>query len=260
MTDNERPYEQEEYAGKSGSQLARELLRLLLVLLWRMLLWCVRKVLKGVLWCMQTAETGWTRLNVWWHDNDTQEKVAKTKAWIRHALRTAGRWSVVAGQATLKALGISARATWKGLHVATQATAKGIVVAARATVEGLIHLRPTLKRVDQLTVQGIKATWAWMKACRRGMRLQHLQRKRAYAAFRRNGGVKGLIINTTRSVRNGIQLFMEEDQEEATPEAVTEDDLMEEVLAEGANEGKRGRKIGQSLLAHAKDFMDVDNE
>lgn len=258
MTDDERPYGQEEYAGKSGSQLARELLRLVLVLLWRMLLWCIRKVLKGVLWCMQAAETGWQRLNVWWHDNDTQEKVAKTKAWIRHALRTAGHWSVVAGKATWKGLVIGTKATWKGLCVAAKATVRGLIVTIRAIIQGLIHLRPTLKRIGQLTVQGFKAFGAWLKRCRRGMKLSRIRRRRAYEEFRRKGGMKGLIANTSRSVRNGIQMFMEEDQEEATAEAVTEDDLMEEALAEGANEGKRSQKIGQSILSRAKDFMDVE--
>ena len=51
---------------------------------------------------------------------------------------------------------------------------------------------------------------------------------------------------------------MEEDQEEATPDAVTEDDLMEEALEEGANDGKKSMKIGKSFIKHAKNFMDVE--
>ena len=51
---------------------------------------------------------------------------------------------------------------------------------------------------------------------------------------------------------------MEEDQEETTEDAVTEDDLMEEVLEEGASEGKKSMRIGKSFITHAKNFMDAE--
>jgi hypothetical protein len=257
--DEEKPYGQDKYSTeKSAPQLMRELLRLLLVLLWRFLLWLIRRLLKGVLWCMETAEEGWESLVAWWHDNDTQEKVAKTKAWLKMATRKLARWSVIAAKATCKGIKIGASASWRGLVIAIKATGRGIVVGTKATIQGIIHLRPTVKRIGQLTVQGFKATLAWIRRCRRGAKLSRIRRKRAYQAFRRNGGVKGWIAHSSQSIRNGIEMFMEEDQEEATPEAVTEDDLMEEALAEGANEGKRSRQIGQSLLTHAKNFMDAD--
>ena len=256
MTDDERRERQDEYSGRSAMQLCRELLRLLLVLLWRMLLWCIRKFLKGVLWLISVCEDGCERLNVWWHDNNTQEKVAKTKAWLRMAMRTLGRWCVIAWKATLKGIAVGSVMAWKGIKIATRATVKGIVIAIKATVRGIIHLRPTVKKIGSLIVQGAKATWAWMKRCRRGMKLFRIRRKRAYQRFRRNGGVKGMMIDTSRSIKNGIQMFMEEDQEEATPDAVTEDDIMAEELEERANEGMKSIKIGKSFMEKAKDFMD----
>ena len=237
-------------------QLCREMLRLLLVLLWRMLLWCIRKVLKGVLWLIKVCEEGCERLNVWWHDTDTQEKVAKAKAWTRMAVRTLGRWCVIAGKATVKGIAVGSVMAWRGICIATKATVKGIIIAIRAIVRGIIHLRPTVKRLCHLTVVGAKATWAWMKRCGRGMKLFRIRRRRAYQQFRRNGGVKGMMIETSRSIRNGIQMFMEEDQEEAAPDAVTEDDIMAEELEERANEGMKSIKIGKSFMEKAKDFMD----
>lgn len=256
MTDEERRQRQDEYSGRSAMQLCREMLRLLCVLLWRILLWCLRKIVKGLLWFIQVCEDGCERLNNWWHDNDTQEKVAKTKAWVRMAMRTFGRWCVIAGKTTLRGIAVGAVMAWKGIGIAFRATVRGLLLGIRATIRGIIHLRPTVKKIGGLIVQGAKDTWAWMKRCRRWMKLFHIRRKRAYQRFRRNGGVKGMMVDTSRSIKNGIQMFMEEDQEEAAPDAVTEDDLMAEELEERANEGMKSIKYGKSFMEKAKDFMD----
>ena len=258
MTEEERQSGHEEMTGKSASQLMRELLRLIFVLIWRFLVWLFKRLIKGILWCMQAAEKGWKRLNDWWHDNNTQEKVAKTKAWLKMAAQTFGRWCVIAGKATLHGIVVGAKATWFGLKVAAKATAKGIFIAVKATIQGIIHLRPTLKKLGQLIVRGAKAIAAWMKRCKRGMKLSRIRRKRRYEAFRRNGGMKGWMISTSRNMRKNIEMFMEEDQEEADPDAVTEDDIMEEALEEGANDGRKSMKIGKSFITHAKNFMDVE--
>jgi hypothetical protein len=258
MMEGEHLKEREEYSGKSAMQLMRELLRLIMVLIWRFLVWLFKRFLKGLLWCIEAIEKGWDRLNDWWHDNSTQEKVAKTKAWIKMAAKTFGRWCVIAGKATIKGIGIGARATWKGLVIAAKATGRGLVYAAKATIQGIIHLGPTLKKMGRGIVQGAKAFVAWIRRCRRGMKLSRIRRKRAYQEFKRNGGMKGAISRSSRNVRNNIERFMEEDQEEAAPDAVTEDDIMEEALEEGANDGKKSMKFGKSFISHAKNFMDVE--
>ena len=258
MTEEDRFNEHEEYTGRSASQLVRELIRLILVLIWRFLVWLFKKILKGLLWCMQAAEDGCKRLNEWWHDNNTQEKVAKIKAWLKRAAQTFGHWCVIAGKATLHGIAVGAKATWHGIKVATKATAKGIVIAIKATIQGIIHLRPTIKKLGQLIVKGAKAFVAWLKRCKRGMKLSRIRRRRRYEAFRRNGGIKGWMVSTTRDVRKNIEMFMEEDQEEADPDAVTEDDIMEETLEEGANDGRKSMKIGKSFITRAKNFMDVE--
>lgn len=258
MTEEDRLNEHEEYTGRSASQLVRELIRLILVLIWRFLVWLFKKILKGLLWCMQAAEDGCKRLNEWWHDNNTQEKVTKIKAWLKRAAKTFGHWCVIAGKAAIHGIVVGAKATWHGIKVATKATAKGIVIAIKMTIQGIIHLRPTIKKLGQLIVKGAKAFVAWLKRCKRGMKLSRIKRKRRYEAFRRNGGIKGWMVSTTRDVRKNIEMFMEEDQEEADPDAVTEDDIMEEALEEGANDGKKSMKIGKSFITRAKNFMDVE--
>ena len=258
MIEDEHLKDREEYSGKSALQLIRELLRLILVLIWRFLVWLFKKVLKGVLWCLESLETGWEMLNDWWYDNSTQEKVAATKAWLKMAVQTIGEWCVIATQATIKGIGIGARATWKGLGIATKATGRGIVYAVKATIQGIIHLRPTIKKIGRGIVQGAKGFVAWLRRCKRGMKLSRIRRKRSYQEFKRNGGMKGAISRGSRNVRNNIERVMEEDQEEAAPDAVTEDDIMEEALEEGANDGKKSMKIGKSFISRAKDFMDVE--
>ena len=258
MTEEDRFNEHEEYTGRSASQLVRELLRLILVLIWRFIVWLFKRILKGILWCMQAAEDGWRQLNDWWNDNNTQEKVAKIKAWLKKAAKTFGNWCVIAGKATLHRIAVGAKATWHGLKVAIKATVKGIVIAIKATIQGIIHLRPTIKKLGQLIVMGAKAFVAWLRRCKRGMKLSRIRRRRRYEAFRRNGGIKGWMVSTTHDVRKNIELFMEEDQEEADPDAVTEDDIMEEALEEGANDGKKSMKIGKSFITRAKNFMDVE--
>ncbi len=258
MTEEERQSGHEDITGRSASQLVRELLRLIMVLIWRFIVWLFKKFLKGILWCMQALEEGWKRLKDWWNDNNTQEKVAKTKEWLKKAAQTFGRWCIIASKATVHGIAVGAQATWRGMKVAVKAIAKGIVVAIKATIQGIIHLRPTIKKLGQLIVKGSKAFVAWLKRCKRGMRLSRIKRRRRYEAFRRNGGMKGWIMNTSHNVRKNIEMFMEEDQEEAAPDAVTEDDIMEEALEEGANDGKKTMKIGKSFISRAKNFMDVE--
>lgn len=62
MTEQDKPDRREEYKDQSAAKLAHEVLRLLLVLVWRIILWCIKKVCKGLLWCLDITEKGWGRL------------------------------------------------------------------------------------------------------------------------------------------------------------------------------------------------------
>ena len=46
MTEQDKPDRREEYKDQSAAKLAHEVLRLLLVLVWRIILWCIKKVCK----------------------------------------------------------------------------------------------------------------------------------------------------------------------------------------------------------------------
>jgi hypothetical protein len=258
MIDKERPTEKDTHIRESIVRLTHELLRLVLILIWKFTIWLLRKMAKGLLWCLQTIEKGWVQLNVWWNDNDTQAKVAKIKAGLRKAAATLAEWSKIACKEGIKGTKIGAAASWKGLKIASKATLQGIIIGFKATIQGIIHLRSTSKKIGQLVQKGTIATWKWIKRCWRSMKFSHIKRKRAYQEFRRNGGIKGSLVKTSHHVKQSIEIFMEEDQEEATAEAVTEDDLMEEVLEEGANEGRKSMRIGKSFIARAKNFMDAE--
>ena len=258
MAEDEIRKEKEELSEKSASQLARELLRLILVLIWRFLVWLFKRILKGILWCMQAIEDGCNRLNDWWHDTNTQQKVAKIKAALIKGINIAGDWCVKAVIVAGHGIKGAAKIAGRGIIFGAKAAGRGIVIGAKATWNGIIHLGPTIKKLGHLIVQGYHAVIAGLKRWRRGMKLSRIRRKRAYQEFQRNGGIKGWMASTSHNVKDNIQKFMEEDQQEAAPDAVTEDDIIEEALEEGANDGKKPMKIGKSFMSHAKNFMDVE--
>lgn len=258
MTEQDKPDIREEYNGQSASQLAHEVLRLLLVLLWRIIQWCIRKLCKGLLWCINTTERGWNRLSLWWHDNDTQAKVAKLKAGCRNGLKRAGKYSLIGAKAAMRGLATALVFAGKWSLIALKAAGRGIVRGVKATIKGMLHLRATTKRLYRLSQVGMRSMKAWIKRCGRQARLNKLRRQRAYRQFKENGGMRGVLLNTSNSIKNGISIFMEEDQEEAGEDAVTEDDLIEESLEKDANEGNKPMKIGKSIFSHAKQFVDPE--
>lgn len=258
MTEEDKQNIQHEYNGKSASQLLHELCRLMLVLVWRFIVWLVKKFLKGLLWCIRAIDNGLTRLKTWWNDNDTQEKKAKIIAWLKRATRKAAELSITAGKLALKGFIIGLKYTGKGLKIALKYTIIGIVASIKATIKGIIHLRTTLKRLRRLASVTKRTLERWTKKQKRQTKLHKIKRQRAYRDFKRNGGVKGVIINYSNNIRKSITMFMEEDQEESEPDAMTDEELMEKALEKGARKGNRGMKIGKSILSHTKNFIDSE--
>lgn len=258
MMEDERPNSQHEYNGKSASQLMHELCRLMLVLAWRFTIWTVKKIARGLLWCIKAIEQGLNHLKIWWNDNDTQEKKAKVIAWTKNAGRKAGEYAAIAGRYTLKGIAIGIVYTGKGLKIALSAAAIGLVAGAKATVQGLLHMRTTLKRLRRLAAVAYRYAKRKNEQRKRDALCKKIRRKRAYEEFRRNGGMKGLIIRYSNTIKKNITMFMEEDQDEdeSDPDAVTSEELIERNLEKGANEGNKGMKIGKSILSHAKDFLE----
>lgn len=225
-------------------QLILQLIKLILILILSILIKGLKIVWRFLVFLVDVAVDAMERLGEWWNANDTQEKVKKIKAAIKKGCITLGKWCVIAAVATAHGIAIGAVATWHGL-----------VYGTKATIQGIIHLKPTVVRTGKLIVSGTKATIAWIKRCARGIRLFHIKRKRAYMRFRRNKGFKGLIVDSSNAVRDSIKMFMEEDQEEATPDAVTEDDIIEEELDERI-ENKKARKFGKKFFEKVKEIVE----
>jgi len=223
------------------------LCRLLLVLFVQILKWTLRIIIKLVKWEIKMIKMGWKELNLWWNDNSTQEKVAKIKSGIKKGAITFGHWMVIAAKCLLKWTIKGCIALWKGLKT-------GI----KATIQGIIHLKPTIIKLGELIVLGWKATLRWFRRCGRGVKLSHIRNKRRYHQFRKNKGFKGLLIDCSRAVKNSISTFMEEDQEEATPDAVTEDDIIEEEIENHIKEENKARKIGNAIFTKAKEVVDIN--
>lgn len=256
MTEDDRHNSQHEYNGKSASQLMHELCHLMLVLAWRFIIWIVRKVAKGLLWCIKAIEKGLERLRIWWNDHDTQEKKAKVIAWTKWAARKTGEYAIIAGKYALRGIVVGLVYAGKGLKMAAKATAKGLVVGAKAAVQGILHMRTTMKRLKRLAAVAWRAIKRWNEKRKRNALCKKIRRRRAYEEFRRNGGMKGLIVRYSNTIKKNITMFMEEDQDESDPEAVTDEEYMEKTLEKGASEGNKGMKIGKSILSHAKDFIE----
>lgn len=247
MTEEEKKQIQEEYNSKTTGQLIIELFRLIGLLIIKIIYKFIQVVARFVQFIIEAILESFDRLVEWWNDNSTQQKIAKTREKLNAAKKKIWEWSIIAFWATVKAIKVGSIATWHGLQIGT-----------KATIDGFIHMKPTVIKLGHLTVDGFKAFCAWLKRCGRGIKLSNIKRKRAYQRFRRNKGFKGLIIDSSTAVKDGIKMFMEEDQQEATPDAVTEDDLLQEELDERADEGSKAHKIGRKIFATAKNIMNED--
>lgn len=208
----------DDFEGKSGSQMLAEVGRLILLLLLTLLKWLGRLLLrglklllkyicKGLLWLIDATGYAIERLQAFWNDNNTQEKLRKMKA----ALVTAGEqlWSwTVAGS----------KATWRGL-----------VWLANKTVQGIIHLGPTLKAVGRGLKQAVCAVGRWFRRLWRGLRKWHINRQRAYRRFRQNKGFRGLLIDLGNWLKGQIRDYIEEEPlQRRLPVETIEEDVVDD--------------------------------
>lgn len=210
-----------DFEGKSGSQMLAEVGRLLLLLLGKMLRALGRLILralkyllkllcKGLLWLIDATGRGIERLQAFWKDNDTQEKLRK----MRGAL-------VCAGQQLWTWTKQAAAATWTGLLWTAQHVMRGTVWLCQKTVQGIIHLGPTLRAVGRGLKQAAKAVGRWFRSVWRAIRKGHVQRQRAYHRFRKNKGFKGLLIDIGNWLRGQIRDYVDEEPLQQLPASGT---------------------------------------
>lgn len=241
---------------KTTGQLIRELSKLVLQLIWVILKKILRVTVKGILFVIQAIDDGITRWRIFWNDNDTQQKVAKTKQRIRICTRITIKWLKLTATLTAKWTIIIVRHAVKYTVQGIKLTILGIIWTAHHIVTGIIHMKPTIIKLWELTCTGVKAFKRGCIRANRGRKLSNIRRRRNYEAFARNGGIKGMLNRWRTSLTVSIQNYMDEEQEEAHPDAVTEDDIIEEEI-ESTN---KAHVIGKRLFTSVKSIVDVDDE
>lgn len=244
---------------KSSRELLSEIGRLFLKLLWAVLRKILRLMAKGVLATIAGISALCVAIKAWWNDKSTQEKIRflrikarifarKSWAFSKVAVRHARRLAVKGYRLAVKYLILGLIATWKGL-----------VWLFFNTIQAIIHLRSTLIRLWHWRKVAAKKLTRIINNARRASRLRTIRRKRAWRKFQDNGGMKGAMQRTASAMNHSIQMFMEEEQNEATPDSVTEDDIFAEEMEQNEHQSK-ARMIGKKLFEGMKDVVDVDEK
>ena len=258
----------EKYKDVSTGELIKRIFVLLGKLIVAILVFAFRKVVKGIAWCLKKCVDGWEALVTFWNSSDTQEKKRKVIAATKRGAKTFGRWCIAAWEWLKKYTIIGAKAAWKYTVKGCKLFVKYSIITAIAIWEGflwtlktlkdlVIHSKPTFIKIGKAIHQGAIDFWHWQKRARRGMRLSHLRRKRAWLHFRRTKGFKGLLADMGKGMANGISSFMEEEQTDAAPEAITEDDIIAEEIEERQGpQQSTANKLGQKFFKGMKDIVE----
>ena len=225
---------------KSIKELLVELGRLLLLLLWVILKYLIRYTYKSIRYTIRLTRQGLTAIGVWWRDKSTQEKVRTLRRKSKVYLKAFGRLIIHGLRLCLKYFFLSLIYLIKGL--------KWLVVNF---VQFIIHMRPTLKRWRVEFKE-------WRIRAKRGRRLKAIRRQRRREAFKRGGGMRGTLERKTASLKASIRSYMEEDQEDTTPDAITEDDIIKENFKHLENDNK-AQAISRKFFSSIKNIVEEDN-
>lgn len=225
---------------KSIKELLMELGRLLLVLLWAILKYIIRWIYKSIRFAIRLTRQGIKAIGVWWRDKSTQEKVRTLRRKTKVYLKAFGRLIIHVLRLCLKYIVLGIIYLFKGL--------KWLAVNL---VQFIIHMRPTLKRWRM-------AFKKWRIRAKRGRRLKAIRRQRRREAFKRGGGLRGALERKTASLKTSIRSYMEEDQEDATPYAITEDDIIKENFEQLESDNK-AQAISRKFFSSIKNIVEEDN-
>jgi len=225
-----------QFNDKSALQMLREVGRLLLVLLARVLLallrllrrfgkWLLRLLCRGLLFFIDVMHNTAVRLRAFWKDNDTQEKI--------HKLCRRLRWL---GLLSLRGLCVGAKASWRGFRWLGKRIVVGLILLARGLLYAVLHIGPTLRLLGHGLWVGLKSLGRFLCRCGRGLRKAYRLRQRAWRHFRRNKGFKGLLIDFGVWLKHQINNYVEEQADDSSAD---DDEGVEEVLDEDAAESRR---------------------
>lgn len=220
---------------KTTKELWIELGRLILILSVTIIKYCLSSIGKAILYIWAFIKAGFRTIGIWWRDKDTQEKVHSIHLKIIRFLRLTLKW-------TIKSLITLWGWIKKGLRIGIRKTIKYILLTfiylwkgTRWTVinftEFIIHMRPTVIRMGVAFRQ-------WRQNIARGRHLRKIRKQRRHEDFLRNGGVRGALERKTKSLKTSIRSYMEEEQNEVTPEAITDDEIFREKFEQIENDNK----------------------
>lgn len=228
---NNSEFMKEEPVGqKSGGELLAEIGRLLLKLIWAIFRKAIRVIAKGLIAFLLGTKACCDAINVWWHDRSTQEKVRFLRIKLRAFARKSYRLALVMLSRGAELTRICLKLLVKYSIAGSIAFWHGCIWLAVNTVQAIVHMKPTMVRLWNWLKKVFFATVALYGLFKRGRKLSAIRRRRRYETFKRNGGVKGAMQRTSNSMKIAIQQYMEEEQEDVSPEAVTEDDLFVEEM------------------------------
>lgn len=231
MTENRTKKSSEE---KDGMEMLAEIGRLLLLLLWKVVRSILRIIIKSIILFIRLIKKGIKRCVDFWNDNDTQEKLHKAKTGIKKAAVTFRQWLLIASATIIRLT----------------------ILGARNTIQGIIHLKPTIIKVGICIKSGCISFGKGMRLLGRSIKLSHIRRKRAYKNFRKNKGFKGLLKDFANLLKSTLNNYMEEEQAEAAPETITEDDI----IAEKISNGGKAHVIGKKLFSSVKNIVDISED
>ena len=261
MTDND-------FQDKFNNASTGELIKQIFILLGRLVLAILKRalatILKCIIWCIDKIVEGWHKLIIFWNSSDTQEKRRRIIAAIKQGAHNFVKLSKKIWAWTKKYTIIGAKLTWKYtrlgckyfvkyLFITIIAIWNGILWTIRTTKDLIIHSKPTFIRLWNDIKKGSKDFWRWVVRTYRCIKLGHIRRRRAWQHFRRTKGFKGLLIDMGHGLTNGIKSFMEEDQFETDPEAITEDDIIAEQMDEKPS---KANEISKKIFKGVKEIVE----
>jgi len=247
MTEYKDNNRNDEYREMSIGKMTLIVLRLFVLLLWKLTKRLLRLIIKGVLFLIDLVAIGWERLVVFWNSNSTQEKLRKFRHWLKCAFR-----SLLLGIIDF----------FKCLFI-------GIVVVCKKTVNALMHIGPTLRKTGRLIINGYKGFLQWCVDVYKYFKIRQLNTKRAYRRFRHNAGFKGLLIDIANSLRGSVTRFMDEDETDNVTvidmtdnadddsDDMEDSDEIEEMVQPDANDS-RAKAIGKKIISQIKEIVDED--
>ncbi len=223
-------------------------LRLLLLFIGTVLFYILKYTIRGIIRLIRLCKKGYANLVIFWKSNDTQAKLRIMRRKLRHAWRRFKRWSVIAAKATWKFL------IWSGKHLLAF-----LIWSGKTLIKALFHLRATSITLWRLTKKASIATAAWLKRRHRISKVKHHKRKKAYKAFHKTPGVKGLFTDVGNHLKQEIQNYLEEDQSELSDEEVEVGDNVvtdDELLAHLTEGDSKVQAIGKRIYSSVQGILD----